>query len=240
MIHVWWYDRQGAIQTTGFQLLKHMEYFLLLLLALDRLPRAPFPGIRREDQGEGRPQKVYYESKNGPTFELGKELSPHFGIVGRGTKVYEAKYVEPKAPPTNRGKGKKSQSASASSSTPSDAGMTPSLADMELVAKAAHLQEGRIPEDEMVAGALHLATTYEGKDKEEIQHAIFGHVPEIVDSADYCEVNTKDIRVAVGIGKTGPEHNRILRVIVARKLQPIKDVPVKHFWKVFWDCVRCE
>ena len=86
IIWIWWYDRQGAIQTSGFNFAKDFPRFLILLFAWQR--------FTEEDWG------VVPEGQPGQTFTCDKDIeitlkhkSPihyPYGVIGRGTMVLRA------------------------------------------------------------------------------------------------------------------------------------------------------
>ncbi|KAG9028026.1 hypothetical protein FRB95_006981 [Tulasnella sp. JGI-2019a] len=88
IIHVWWYDRQGAIQTTGLDFIRDLPYFLVLLYALEHIQPA---GIL--DTGEDADHTtitIPQDTESSFKFKLGEELFRHDGIIGQATKVYTA------------------------------------------------------------------------------------------------------------------------------------------------------
>jgi len=83
----WWYDRQGAIQTSGFDFLKDFPRFLVLLFAWQR--------FTEEDWGVvplGQPGHTF-TCDNGVEITIVKDKSlihRPYGILGRGTTVLQA------------------------------------------------------------------------------------------------------------------------------------------------------
>ena len=83
----WWYDRHGAIQTSGFNFATNLPRFLILLFAWQR--------FTDEDWGlvpEGQPGQTFTCDKN---FEITlvedqKPIHYPYGIIGRGTMVLRA------------------------------------------------------------------------------------------------------------------------------------------------------
>lgn len=344
VIHIWWHDRQGAIQTNGFHILKNFSLFLLLLLALDHLPPEGLPGVHDEDakppaemevhegpetvslkeavspsgpasqdSGVGdaallkvepqptsepasRPQKratkktaapatevasspaeaetsageesspepvtevddipttptkLVYKMTCGLELELQTEIASQYGIIGRGTKVCDIKIIPPPPGPASMTTPSPELPEDAADHPIADATEAPGASEdiemtpveapsFSLVAKVAHIHEDRRPEDEIIAEALYRAHEYGEGDKQEVQDAIFGHVPEVVAAEDYKERSTKNIREALNLKGTSKKESRITRIIVFRKLKPITEVPKRYFWRVFWDCVYCE
>jgi hypothetical protein len=83
----WWYDRQGAIQTSGLSFVDDLPRFFILLFAWQR--------FTEEDWGivpQGQPRRTF-TCDNGVKFTLVRDQRPihrPYGIVGRGTMVLRA------------------------------------------------------------------------------------------------------------------------------------------------------
>jgi hypothetical protein len=81
----WWYDRQGAIQTSGFSFAKDLPRFLILLFAWQR--------FTEQDWGivlEGQPGQSL-TCDGGAEITLAEDvLRRPYGIVGRGSFVLRA------------------------------------------------------------------------------------------------------------------------------------------------------
>jgi Fungal protein kinase len=82
----WWYDRQGAIQTSGFDFVKDLPRFLILLFAWQRFTEEDW-GI-----GLGQPGQTF-TCDNGVEITVDEDrrlLHRTYGIIGRGTMVVQA------------------------------------------------------------------------------------------------------------------------------------------------------
>jgi hypothetical protein len=83
----WWYDRQGAIQTSGLSFVDDLPRFFILLFAWQR--------FTEEDWGivpQGQPGRTF-TCDNGVEFTFVRDQCPihrPYGIVGRGTMVLRA------------------------------------------------------------------------------------------------------------------------------------------------------
>jgi len=83
----WWYDRQGAIQTSGFNFATDLPRFLILLFAWQR--------FTEEDWGtipQGQPGRTF-TCDNDVEITLVEDQSlihRPYGIVGRGTTILRA------------------------------------------------------------------------------------------------------------------------------------------------------
>jgi len=83
----WWYDRQGAIQTSGFDFLKDFPRFLILLFAWQRFTEEDWGIVRLGQPGQT------FTCGNGIEITVDKDRDPlyrPYGIIGRGTIVVQA------------------------------------------------------------------------------------------------------------------------------------------------------
>ncbi|KAG9031457.1 hypothetical protein FRB95_002703 [Tulasnella sp. JGI-2019a] len=212
IVHIWWFDRQGAIQTNGLNFVQHLPYFLVLLFALQRME-----------------MKICRENASPLELSLEPQESYHYSMVGRATKVFPAasssvdhRHSFDLRPGISEG------------DTPSEASCT--LHGLDLVVKLSHVQGDRISETEIISEAIRLAKESSDPD---ITNAILGHIPEVVAACDYPEYDTKHIRDDVGIhGEHGTE-NRRPRVLVLRCLKPMTEAPAREFLAIFWDYIMC-
>ena len=83
----WWYDLQGAIQTSGFNFAEDLPRFLILLFAWQR--------FTEEDWGvvpEGQPRRTFTCDKDVEITVVEDQSPIHYpyGIIGRGTTVLRA------------------------------------------------------------------------------------------------------------------------------------------------------
>ncbi|KAG9026629.1 hypothetical protein FRB95_008656 [Tulasnella sp. JGI-2019a] len=226
VIHLWWYDRQGAIQTTGLNFVQHLPYFLVLLFALQRIPPAHIQRVRR---GQYMEMEIHRENSSPLELRLEPQKFHHYGMVGRATKVFPATSSSVDHRPSfDSGLG------IPKGGTPAEASQT--MHGLGLVVKLSHVQEGRIPEAEIISEAIHLA---KAASDPKITDAILGHVPEVIATRDYPEYDTKHIRSDVGIKSEAKKENRRLRCLVLRRLRPITEVPAEEFLAVYWDCIMC-
>jgi hypothetical protein len=83
----WWYDRQGAIQTSGFDFVKDLPRFLILLFAWQRFTEADWGILRLGQPG----QTFTCDNDVKITIDEGRRrLCRPYDITGRGTTVVEA------------------------------------------------------------------------------------------------------------------------------------------------------
>jgi hypothetical protein len=203
--HVWWYDRQGAIQSHGINFVQDLPYFLVVLLALQRFTEENWgivSAFRPRNNGQ------YRFSFPGPLavdISTGMMLHDHFGIVGRATRVV---------------------CASSQSCNPQDS--SKELGGVKLVLKISWPEASRVPEAQVIEKAVGIG---------EHNSNVKGHLPDMICSHDLVGYSTASIRQVLGIETGG---HRVLRLILFRQMYPITDLIGEKFWKVFWECFRCE
>ncbi|KAG9026500.1 hypothetical protein FRB95_008813 [Tulasnella sp. JGI-2019a] len=243
IIHIWWYDRQGAIQTTDLDFTKNLPHFVVLLLALQRLGPVGY-----RELPFAKDKKIILPA-GGAEFSLGGAIVKHYGIVGRATSVYAATSLSPDPRPTSDREAHLSVDG-LSSSTDSIKNLkldennrrtrsSNSLKGLDMVVKISWVQENRIPEHKIVQNAIDAADKLPDHSNDRI--AIIGHVPEIIAAVDYTNYDTKHIRVQLGFSdrSTTLEKNRRCRIILARRLFAITELEGDNLLEAFWECVLC-
>jgi Fungal protein kinase len=93
--YLWWCDREGAIQFYGINFIQDLPHFLVLLLCFQRF-NADNWGVISAIKGPGTTAKQHSISipllpSVDVTFDPDIKLRGHYGIVGRGTRVFLAK-----------------------------------------------------------------------------------------------------------------------------------------------------
>ena len=102
------------------------------------------------------------------------------------------------------------------------------LAKVDLVLKTYWPETSRTREDDMIRTAMKIGET---------NPHVAGHLPDIICSYDFVEHSTGVIRKLLGIPTNG---NRVLRVMLSRRLYPITELVGEGFWNAFWECFRCK
>ncbi|KAI0758692.1 hypothetical protein C8Q74DRAFT_258925 [Fomes fomentarius] len=215
IFRVWWYDHQGAIQTTGIDFVRDLPRFLALLFALQRFELRDWGRVPEFDLGEqGLRQKT--PSNNLPptkiTGRMGCEVEVYtakhvhktLGLKGRGTYVVESQCVADDHP----------------------------LRDTPLVTKLLWAECTRLSEGTIVQHAIAQAENAGGK-------KITDHMPKVVDEYQYGEYNTLTVRerlrlplkVRVGVDGTERKVYRVLRVITMERLEPLHMLTGPEFVK---------
>ncbi|KAG8985745.1 hypothetical protein FRB94_003476, partial [Tulasnella sp. JGI-2019a] len=247
IVHVWWYDRQGAIQTKGLDFVEDLPYFVVLLLALQRLGPVGYGELPFK-----KGKKIVIPS--GPVeVTMGKAIMQHYGIVGRATNVYHATSSSPDPRQAN-GEDAEPSVDQLSISIDGIRNLTldgkdrqsrplgdvaNSLEGLEMIAKISWVQEHRTAEHTIVNNAVKKAKELPDEDDDRI--AIIGHVPEIIATIEYEGYDTNLIRGQLGFGTdhTAVERNRRCRVIISRYLRPITELEGDDLLAAFLQCVLC-
>ncbi|ETW83210.1 hypothetical protein HETIRDRAFT_439698, partial [Heterobasidion irregulare TC 32-1] len=247
---IWWYDRQGAIQTQGINFVQDLPRFLILLFAFQR--------FKLEDWGFNTildPQskivhdlkKVHQTNRSLPkshfvfpppelsvsapveTTVLTKSPVYHvYSLVGRGTSVFSGTACT-KAPST-RGSGIPQGSGKGPVAVDDISFATPDK-DEKVVVKIYWPEESRLSEGRIISEAYK---------RGEGNLDIVEHLPKMYLEHDFPEHSTNHIRDALRLTRPdGRRATRILRLAVFLKLDPIIALGGEEFMKAYLDCVRC-
>ncbi|KAI3604002.1 other 1 protein kinase [Moniliophthora roreri] len=85
-IHIWHFDHESPLQSEGFDFIKELPTFLLLLFILQRLPPTGWGFIPELDK-----KRIVFETSGGPMeFVLDEKnamIHSHYGLSGRCTQV---------------------------------------------------------------------------------------------------------------------------------------------------------
>ena len=216
VVWVWYYDRQGCIQSEGINFLKDLPSFFVLLYALqrlkleqwglnaaldDRVCRAHLGNFDRSITGQILEPTEWPVTVDSKPFRLlpNHILHSALGIVGRGTVTVKAK---------------------SNDDVPRD-----------LAIKIYWPENLRVNEATVISNAIK-----NGGDDPDIKN----HLPTVLATQD-LEYRTGAVRDALHIeGGSSSPHSRVLRLVVVTFLQPITDAPGVLFIRAWLQCVRCE
>jgi hypothetical protein len=215
-VHIWYYDRQGGIQSYGVDIIKNLPHFFVLLLALQRLDLEGW-GIAKDlsfntDSRSSAQLEVTLHKPAGslegplrePTarieFTHDRVLRTNWGLVGRATTVYECELTD--HPPK------------------------------EQVVKLSWPEVSRALEPEIL------------KELGEIpDEGVKGHVPDLLASQIPAMMDTQLIRKRLGtiLQPHIPESRgpRRLVITVCQKLFPVWDLTPDGFFDVWMQCLFC-
>ncbi|KAI0055907.1 hypothetical protein BV25DRAFT_1921449 [Artomyces pyxidatus] len=225
---LWWYDRQGAIQSTGVDIVKDLPRFLVLLLAMQRFSSEdwgvnPTLGGAHPDPiepGSALPAgPVALANNDGQviTLQLIEDILLRVRLRGRATRVIRA--LSPSPHPFTM----------------------VSLEGRPLVVKLSSPEEQRESEVKVLQAAQKAAMANADID---------GHIPEVIFACD-LGYSTGTIRDELGELWLAPDAAvpaclrtifrpaRLLRLIVFEELEPIVSRSGRDFLTAWVECVKC-
>ena len=236
---VWYYDRQGVIQSNGIDFVKDLPRFLVLLLALQRFELVDWsvitglnPGAKRAHTAEfdllrsraAKERNQYYEErqKEVSTCTLKNEDFDSDSIGGLDLRDFEKIDINLKdwlshKPHSLGGRATAVLGAS-------DPRVQDMLACKILFPEVARENEGKIIDD--------LRRDIEGGKMPHLSK----HLPEVQIYGDMSRYGTQRIR---NLLKLSIEGYRTLRVLVSRKLAPLTSVAGEEFVKAWLEVMRC-
>jgi len=206
VVYVWWYDREGAIQSHGINFVQDLPYFLVLLLAFQRFTEDDW-GIISAFRAQGNKVFLFSFPATVPALDIVIEktgkVHDHYGIVGRATRVLRAESKsESLHPRTNQ-----------------------TLKGLELVLKISWPEASRVPEGQIIEAAVKL-----GEHNDNVRD----HLPDLISACDLEQYSTTTIRKALGINCRGPRVLRVIlfrRLYPITDL--VGDEFWKAFWECF-------
>ncbi|KAL1739238.1 hypothetical protein HDZ31DRAFT_77738, partial [Schizophyllum fasciatum] len=220
VVHVWWYDHEGAIQTTGLNFIADLPRFLALLFAFQRfnptdwglVPGFDLGGIQTPNTRGGRkdirPLTVVGRLGKSVRVDTTGAIHKTLGLKGRATYVVLSGCVD--APN-----------------------------GMSLVSKLSWADNTRDKEGEIITRACDLA----GRNKDfEV------HMPLFIDEKQWDDHNTRDVRQGLGIplrrrrlatdSETEVDVYRVLRMITTERLMPIQYLKGMEFIDTWFQCAE--
>ncbi|KAG1768866.1 hypothetical protein EDD22DRAFT_213981 [Suillus occidentalis] len=217
MIYLWYFDRQDAIQCSGINFVQDLPRFMVLLLAMQRMPYAEwgYSPVFKLEPGSSSQVRVLDE-KIGEvdlTLDLSDKCATRFGLRSRATAVFPVK------------------SEMLSALAPTLPHHNPHNSTSELVAKLYW------PEEEHESEPAILEKVYEIA-KKDTEGKVRYHVPKMVWFRKFEDTSTAIIRRALGLENAG-RGRRVLYIVIFRKLEPITDLSGKQFLAAWWHIVVC-
>lgn len=216
VIWIWYYDRQGCIQSEGINFLDDLPSFLVLLFALQRLKleqwglnpscdervgRAHAGTLPLDTEGRAKKLDLLSLSVGGKEFQLTQRVyHSTLGIIGRGTVTVAAQ-------------------------------LTCGPLGQRYAVKLSWPEETRPNEAHVLQAAM---------DSARGDTDITNHIPTVFAMQDF-PYRTGTVRKALGIPASGQGHpdSRVLRVIVFPYLKPIT-ASTQKFFHSWLECVRCK
>jgi hypothetical protein len=210
VIWIWYYDRQGIIQSSGINFIQDLPRFMVLLYALQR--------FRLDDWGQNTAFKQ--DEKKGthtikiPDADLGvvdlelhtsdKDRVTNYGLKGRATNVF---------PVTSKALAKK----------------FPDAKEDGMVAKIFWAEEQRTSEPDI------LKKVYEIADSK--PNTVKGHVPDLIWYHKF-DAPTSEVRKLLGV-REPTKGSRVLYILIFRRLRPITELHGEDFFNVWQQCILC-
>jgi hypothetical protein len=214
---IWWYDRQGAVQSGGIDFVQDLPRFLVLLFALQRFELKDWgiicdldcAALRAHGYYDGNEDTLtinYPEDNVSVTVNPDRPLFSRYSLVGRGTRVLDVENAR----------------------TPKDT----KVLDKKLIIKLSWIEETRTPEPVLVAKVL---------EKGKNDPYVINHMPCILAWKDH-EYSTATIRKLFKAKTPTGEPviaGRVLRSMVSGKLYKMKTLVRAHFLTAFFGIVNC-
>jgi len=221
VLWVWWFDRQGAIQSEGVNMVQNLPYVLLLVLVMQRFTLEDW-GINTkmffevknvyysdlDDRGQIPPQiprhfKTSTQNKDFYFYPGSDQIIHHYySLTGRGTSVYRCIQVD--------GCGEQT----------------------EVALKTSWSEVTRDTEDRIIAKAKELAGT-----DPDVEH----HLPDVLGAVHFDAYNTRSIRDILDVDWGGrPETNgRSLLFLLLGLLRPLLSSPPEDVLRIWFEVVKC-
>jgi len=210
--HAIYFDQQNAIQCSGFNFIHDLPRFLVLLLIMQRLPYVHWGHNQLFEPAPGVLGKIAVEDEKLGTVDLRLHLDSPERVTHYGLRGRTTNVF-----PVTR---KLSQ----------EARKLPSLSKTdELVAKLYWPEQSDESEAEILEEVHNIATG-----KAEVKD----HISEVIWSNKFEGTSTAKIRKALGIDDA-QGGNRVLYIIVFRKLRPITELSGDEFLRAWWHAVVC-
>lgn len=216
---IWWFDRQGAIQSAGINFIRDLPYFVVLLVAFQRFDLQHWGIIEglnpyTDARGESVFNVNFPEEGLIVTADAGEaDLYERYSLTGRGTRVYTAIGAC----------DKQGQSISTNPHIGTD------LPKRDMALKIYWPESSRLDEAEVLKMAHAMGNT---------NPCIKDHVPELLASYTYA-YSTSTIRSRLGFDIKG---NRVLRALLLQLLAPLdpNNLSIKDFMHGWKECFICK
>ncbi|KAI0783714.1 hypothetical protein C8Q75DRAFT_415091 [Abortiporus biennis] len=213
VVHVWWYDRQGVIQSEGINVITNLPHFLALLVAFQRFSGDDWgviPTLVPPDDGDYQ-ITLNTDAGHEVTLKLNRNIHTYpFSIVGLANSLMFATSTSPDPRDTSK-----------------------SLDSLVLAVKLTWSEKWRRSEKDILEKAHEIA---------KIEPGITDHIPELIVSCDFESRGgtTETIRTALGLVDKNTKHGtRVLRLEVFPALWPVAELSGDQCFKAIWDCFCC-
>ncbi|OAX31387.1 hypothetical protein K503DRAFT_777634 [Rhizopogon vinicolor AM-OR11-026] len=210
MIWIWYYDRQGTIQSSGINIIQDLPRFMVLLYALQRFSLDDWgrsTQFKRDEQNVSHNITIFdkhFGDVDPKLLTSDKDKVKNYGLKGRATNVF---------PVTSKTLEKKY------------AGITKD----GMVAKIFWAEEQRTSEPKILEKVAEIAASH--------PNTVKGHVLDLLWYHKF-EEPTSEIRQQLGVPEP-KKGSRVLYILVFRKLFPITELTDAEFFKAWKKCIEC-
>lgn len=218
MAWIWWFDRQGAIQSAGINFVQDLPYFVVLLVAFQRFDLECWGIIEafqpHDDSYNSRLFNVEFPDQGLVVSAAPKaDIYERYNLMGRCTRVYSTMGAI--------------DGEDLSLSTNDDIGE--GLPEMKLALKIYWPEWSRPNEADILEKARELGNS---------NPAIKDHIPELL-AVNNHPYSTGVIRSRLGFELSG---QRVLRILLFKFLRPLdpKNLSMGDFMHGWKQCLLCE
>ncbi|KAF9498467.1 hypothetical protein BDN71DRAFT_1443306 [Pleurotus eryngii] len=213
--HIWYYDSQGAIQTTGFDIIQDLPYLLVLLLAFQRFSDKQWGYVSDFQEDPGRFPRHGKNNSSSILQSYKVQLRDAKGIhitakVTAQSPVYSGLILS----------GRRTVVLPAKIDGVED--------ENKYVLKLYWPERSRVSEVDFLADAAEIASQ---------DTKVAGHIPTVVAFSDFEEYRTDNIRAALGLEERG---GRVLRAILFPELVSVTSLKdSRDVWRALKECFHC-
>ncbi|KAI0315654.1 hypothetical protein OF83DRAFT_336393 [Amylostereum chailletii] len=245
VLWIWWYDRQGAIQSCGLNFIHNLPYLFAFLFAFQRfdlqmwgfhptydsrINQVHIPGAPAVEEPEITLPSAHCDGYQiTVAVNLRAQPKKHHGLRGRFSDVRPVKVV----------KVERDASQPRSSLSSESLQLLPQVGDEDYVVKIYHADVSRVSEPEIIERAQTVAMN---------DSNVRDHIPYILcyQRVDDVKFSTKRVRTSLGLVVGPPDKKldksntfRALRIIVFRKLNPIQELDGKGMMTALLQSIKC-
>lgn len=211
---LWWYDRGGAVQSHGLDIIANLPHLVVLLAILRHFGDEAWglnPAFTAITDPEGKKRWAFDLQGHSFTVQQADDRPLYLSLFSRGSSVVRVKSMSdyPFPPKT-------------------------ALNDQEMVAKIYHPEAARTSEVELLGLAYAVAA---GGDED--AYHVRGHLPALVASSSWDDVYAKSFESILQVNDRKKRISRCLRILVFHKLYPITELTGESFVRVWVECFRC-
>ena len=221
VLHLWWYDKQNAIQSYGIRITEHLPYLVAMIMIFQRFNPRTW-GASEIDLSNLSITGNEPEAHGDALYEIDEETRKgQFQLIGRCTFTADVLLKNLKHN-QGRTRGMTNQNS------------TQAKEENRRFLKISWPEANRDPEWRVIETAR---TRIQEIPDVTIQSSVRNHIPIVWHHHDIENAATDTIRHLLELPVRG---TRILRMIVFEKLRPIITLEPDDLWVAFWQIVQCE